>query len=453
MQRTFGTSYRRDLGEGLVLRWSTAEDTERIATLLGTVYRDKADDPPNSNAMRNTRGMMNGDYPLMGPDGFGLIEDTSREGNPVVASTCLWKHTWTYEGIPFGVGRPEMVATDAAYRNRGLIRALFEMVHARSEAEGDLVQAITGIPYFYRQFGYEYALELDERRTTLLSLIPKAKEDESEPFALREATVEDIPEIAALYERRCANSIVSESTSREEWVYEIESWKAHPEFPHFLNIHMIVDAAGQTVGFVAPLSKRRDKTLGIMLMEFAKGVNVQAAMPSVLRSLHTYGLRVELSRPDAPPLSELVFCLGTTHPVYEVLGDELARVKEPPYAWYVRVKDLPAFLMHIAPALEKRLATSPFAGYTGEMKLDFYRGGLRMVFERGSLVSAADWRRPPYGAEASGGFPPLVFLQLLFGHRSIEAVRQAFPDVWVSDEVRPVLKALFPTRPSFVFAW
>src|SRR5438552_3872631 len=102
----------------------------------------------------------------MGPHDFGLIEDTSKEGNPVVACTSLWKHTWTYEGIPFSVGRPEMVATDSAYRHRGFIRALFEMVHERSEAEGDLVQAITGIAYFYRQFGYEYALELEDRRTT-----------------------------------------------------------------------------------------------------------------------------------------------------------------------------------------------------------------------------------------------------------------------------------------------
>ncbi len=57
-----------------------------------------------------------------------------------------------------------MVATDARYRNRGLVRALFEMIHARSSAEGHLVQAITGIPYFYRQFGYEYVLDLDGSR-------------------------------------------------------------------------------------------------------------------------------------------------------------------------------------------------------------------------------------------------------------------------------------------------
>jgi len=413
MQTTFSTSSRRDLGEGLVLRWSTAEDAERIATLLSMAFREKAEEPPNTNVMRVIRGLMNGDHPLMGPHDFGLIEDTSKEGNPVVACTSLWKHTWTYEGIPFSVGRPEMVATDSAYRHRGFIRALFEMVHERSEAEGDLVQAITGIAYFYRQFGYEYALELEDRRTTLVSLIPKAKEGESEPFTLCEAT----------------------------------------DLGHFMKILMIVDVAGQTVGFVAPLAKRWGKNLGVMLLEFAQGVNIQAALPSVLRALHTYGLNVELARPDTPPFSEIGFYLGTTHPVHEVLGDELDRAKEPPYAWYVRVKDLPAFLIHIAAALEKRLAASPVAGYTGEIKLDFYRGGLRMVFEQGRLTAAENWRTQDFEEHVSGGYPPLVFLQLLFGHRSVEELRHAMPDAWVSSEAKPVLKALFPTRPSFVFGW
>jgi len=453
MHTAINTSYRRDLGDGLVLRWSTAEDTERIATLHSMVHRDTAEEPPNTNVMRVIRRLMNGDHPLMGPHDFGVIEDTSKEGNPVVACTCLWKHTWTYEGIPFSVGRPEMVATDPAYRNRGLIRALFEMVHERSEAEGDLAQAITGIAYFYRQFGYEYALELEERRTTPISLIPKAKEGESEPFTLREATGEDIPEIATLYNWRRASSIVSESITRKQWLYEIESWKEHPELGHAFNFQMIVDAAGQTAGFVALDARRRGKGLGVWLLEVAEGVNVQTAMPSVLRALHTCGLNMELARPDVPPLSEIGFYLGTTHPVHEVLGDELDRATEPPYAWYVRVKDLPAFLMHIAPALKKRLATSPVVGHIGEIKLDFYRGGLRMLFEQGRLTVAEPWRVPLYDSNASGGFPPLVFLQMLFGHRSIEALRHTFPDVWVSDEARPVLKALFPTRPSFVFGW
>lgn len=401
----------RDVGNELVMRWSTAEDTDRIANLHGMVHRNAADGPPNNTAMRVIRRLMHGDHPFMGSYDFAVIEDTSREGNPVVACTCLWRHTWTYEGIPFSVGRPEMVATDAAYRHRGLVRALFEMVHERSEAEGDLVQAITGISYFYRQFGYEYALELEDRRTIPLALIPKAKEDASEPFMLREATGSDIPEIAALYNRRRASSIVSESMTRKQWLYEIESWKAHPHLGHRLQLQMIVDAVGRTVGFVALDTRRHSKELGVWLLEFAPGVNMQTVMPSVLRALSSYGLGLELVRPDVPPLRDLNFYLGSTHPIYEVLGNGLQHAMEPPYARYVRVKDLPAFLLHIAPALEQRLATSPVVGHSGEIRLDIYRGGLRMVarartldgcgtLARAALRLACEWWIPSVGLSA-----------------------------------------------------
>ena len=44
-------SYHRDLGDGLVLRWSTPDDAEPLAQLLGTVWRDSADAPPNPRLM------------------------------------------------------------------------------------------------------------------------------------------------------------------------------------------------------------------------------------------------------------------------------------------------------------------------------------------------------------------------------------------------------------------
>jgi hypothetical protein len=172
--------------------------------------------------MGGIRRLMSGDHPLMGSQDFAVIENTNQAGHPIVACTCLWKHTWAYEGIPFQVGRPEMVATDSEYRHRGLIRALFEMVHARSEAEGDLVQAITGIAYFYRQFGYEYALELEVKRIVPLALLPTAKDGEEEPFTLQVATSADIPLIASLYKRRRGGSIVSEIISDQQWRYESE---------------------------------------------------------------------------------------------------------------------------------------------------------------------------------------------------------------------------------------
>jgi hypothetical protein len=39
---------------------------------------------------------------------------------------------------------------------------------------------------------------------------------------------------------------------------------------------------------------------------------------------------------------------------------------------------------------------------------------------------------------------------LLFGYRSLDALRSAFPDVWVNDNVELLVNALFPHRPSRV---
>jgi len=442
--------YRRDLGDGLILRWSTAQDTENIAQLCSMVFRNKADEPANEFMFYWIGRLMRGDHPVMGSGDFGIVEDTRKEGNPLVACTCLWRHTWEYEGVRFAIGRPEIVGSDPAYRNRGLIRALFEMVHARSEAEGHLAQAITGIAYFYRQFGYEYALDLDGKRVTYLSLIPKLKEGESEPFTLREATVEDIPLVMEYYNRRRATSIVWADVSEDYWRYLLEGWKTQPERDKTDTLLMIVDATGAPQGYVLTMTKRRGKGLGVWALDAAAGVNVQAVMPSVLRALQAYGLQMPTSKPDAEPLSEISFMLGRTHPVYDVLGDALAPFQEKPYAWYVRVADLPAFIRHIAPVLEQRLANSMLVGYTGEIKLDFYQGGLRLVFEGGHLKSAENWRVPIYEGNAGAGFPPLVFLQVLFGHRTLNELQQAFPDVWVNNEMEVVLRTLFPARPSFV---
>lgn len=444
--------YRRELGGGLIQRWSTREDTENIAQLCGIVFRDKEDEPLNSDMVRAVRRQMSGDFPLMGPGDYAVIEDTGKEGNPLVACTCLWRREWEYEGIAFGVGQPEFVATHPDYRNRGLIRALFDMVHARSEAEGHLVQGITGIPYFYRQFGYEYALELEGRRVTYLSLIPKAEGSTPEAYALRAATTEDIPMFMELYNRQRAESMVWYAPSEGFWRYQIKEEKDPSLAGKQMCVKMIVDDAGKVQGYVMLATKRWSKRLHVFAVNVADGVSWQAVVSPLLRALHAYGLQIPVVEPDAPALNEISFDLGSAHPVYEVLGEALAPFYEPPYAWYIRVPDVLAFLRHIAPVLERRIANSAAAAaFTGEFTLDFFRGGLHMVFDKGRITQIEPWRAPIYKSDADASCPRLVFLQLLFGYRSLDELRFAFPDVRVENSKAEVLlKVMFPKRVSWV---
>ena len=438
-------NYRRELGGGLLQRWSTPEDTENIAQLCGMVFRDKEDEPLNIRMMESVHRHMSGDFPLMGPGDYAVIEDVGKEGNPFVACTCLWRREWEYDGIAFGVGQPEFVATHPDYRK------LFEMVHARSEAEGHLVQGITGITYFYRQFGYEYALELEGRRDTYLSLIPKAQESTSEPYSLRTATSEDIPLLMELYNGQRSASMVWSITSERFWRYQIQEEKDPTIVGKQMCVRMIVDDAGEVQGYLLVATKRWGKSLDVYALNIAAGVSWQAVTLPLLRALQAYGMQIPAVRPDVPLFHEISFWLGSAHPVYEVLGETLAPFYEPPYAWYVRVPDVLAFTRHIAPALEKRIANSTAAFYTGEFTLDFFRGGMHMVLDKGHITRIEPWHAPAYQNTADASCPALVFLQLLFGYRSLDELRYAFPDVRVENSNAEVLlNALFPKKFSWV---
>jgi hypothetical protein len=440
-------AYRRNLGDGLVLRWSTAADTEELGRLYAHVFRPNAEAPLNRHTVAWVRDMMSGHHPLIGPADFALVEDT-RQGM-IVSATCLLAQIWEYEGIPFGVGRPEVVATEPDYRNRGLVRAIFELIHARSATLGHLAQGITGIAFYYRQFGYEYALDLEGNRVVYFAAIPKLKQDEPEPYHLRDAIPDDIPLVLALYDRERARGPVSTRTDARFWRWVLEG--QNPQAGEGWSVKLIVNAEGRAIGYVLPKRFRRGDQLAVTGLAVEPGASFVAALPSVLRALQTYAESAPADKTDAPPANRLAFALEAAHPVYDALGPRLAATYDPPYAWYVRVPDLPGFIRHIGPALERRLADSIMAGHTGELKLNFYRGGLRLVFESGRLTAAEDWHAQVWGPKPQAGFPPLVFLQLLFGRRSLADLRYALPDVWTEEDAdAALLDALFPARPSWV---
>jgi hypothetical protein len=130
------------------------------------------------------------------------------------------------------------VATAPAYRHRGLSRALLQELHARSETEGDLLQAITGIPYFYRQFGYEYALHLDGGHVILLSSIPEG--EVPSPYLLRDATEKDIPLLQELFEQSVQGQMVAAQIGEDWWRYQVTHWQASRSGEHW-HTRLIVD--------------------------------------------------------------------------------------------------------------------------------------------------------------------------------------------------------------------
>jgi hypothetical protein len=313
---------------------------------------------------------------------------------------------------------------------------------------GDLVQAITGIPYYYRLFGYEMALDLGGGRAGFKSTVPMLKEGESEPFRVRPARLEDVPFIAALYDVTRTRSLVSSVWNEELFRYEIEGKSA--DNVNRWDLRVIETPSGEMAGFLAHVINRWGSMMPLNWYELRPGFSWAAVTPSVMRYLAATG---QDRRPDHgdEAFDAIGFWLGQDHPVYHLLGERLPRVRAP-YAYYLRVPDLPGFIRQIAPVVERRLATSAFSGYTGELKITFYRDGLRLAFEGGRLVTVETYRPEPVGHAGDAAFPGLTFLQLLFGYRSLAELKYAFADCWTeSPEVHALLESLFPKKPSDVW--
>lgn len=438
-------AYRRDLGDGLVLRWSTADDADRLAAMYGAVFRSREDAPFNPRVMAWSRDMARGRDPLIGSDGFALVEDTTT--GEVVAATCLLRQTWEYDGIPVQVGRPEIVGSLASHRRRGLVREVMRLIHARSQRNGDLAQVITGIAWYYRQFGYEYAVELPGDTRIVAADIPELKQGETESLTVRPATEGDIPALARLYDDERAGALISTPIDTAYWRYAVTG--KDPESDGFGRLFVAEDASGEVVGY-AHLSVNLWGDAVYVLGLWLRRGSWFAHYPSLLRGLKRVGEMTPQSVVEPKSFRAITLQLPGEHPARQMLAVMAPSVSKlvNEYAWYVRVADLPPLLRVVAPALERRLAASPYAGYTGDLLIDFYRGGLRMAWRDGKLAEVADWQRPAWGRHRLG-FPPGVFLQLLFGYRSLADLQSAYPDVATEGDASALLPVLFPTRASW----
>ena len=430
----------RELGNGLLMRRATAEDVDALSEFNVNIHGE--DEADRRGVAAWTRDLLTGPHATFQPGDFIIIEEAGT--GRIVSSMCLIPQTWSYEGIEFGVGRPELVGTLPEFRGRGLIRAQFDEVHKWSVERGLIVQAITGIRYYYRQFGYEYALDLN--RWHMGSRVPRLNEGEQENYLIRPAQESDIPFLMSVYEYGTGRGLIRVKWTAEHWhnnLYELSE-----ENPHRLE-YRIIERAGSRdpIGYFAQSPALGSSGVRAFHYELAPGISWLEVTPYVIRSLWESGQ--EFARRENRPCTTFSFLLGVQHPAYDVLGNSVVNGGQP-YAWYLRVPDLVGFLNHIKPVLETRLADSIACGHSGEYLIGMYPKGVRLILENG-LIKFDPWK-PDHADHGNAGFPMLTFTQILFGYRSFEELKFAFPDCWWSDQnTRLLLNILFPKKSSSLY--
>ena len=428
-----------DLGDNLILRFATLDDVDALAEFNTRLHEEVSVAP-------GVRDLMSGNHPTCKASDFTVVEDT--ETGKIVSSLCLISQTWTYSGIPFELGQPEFVATESEYRRRGLVRKQFEVIHALSEARGELVQGITGIPWYYRLFGYEMALDMEAEQVIDGMHIASLKKGETETCRLRARTDADNAFIQDTYAHAIQSQVFACPRSPALWEYEFNGRSAGSDARH--EWLLIEDMEGTRLGYVQHY-QWCDENFLVMRMELKPGVGYLHLIPSLLRELWKKAKATPvIAENDNPEATGVQFMLGREHPVYSVLSKSVVR-KGPPYAWYIRIPNLIAFLQHIQPALEKHLIGTVAEGYSGELKLNFYRSGVHFTFQRGRVTKLTDWT-PGEVEEGDAAFPDLTFLQLLCGRCRTEELTSHFVDCWTNSTATAVLlDCLFPEFASEVW--
>jgi hypothetical protein len=351
---------------------------------------------------------------------FAVAVDGKRR---VACSLCLIPERLRVGEVIFGAGQVEYVATAVDREGQGLVRKVLELAHRWSVHDGNLVELIAGIPHYYRQFGYEYALPFPRLRLVSpgVDLRPPAG------WSVRPATVEDIPELLRLQSAAQATADVAVLPDDAGWW---RWWIGQRQEPEWWVAHRASGAIG-AAGTVGPAPPGIGDAVGM--------VGAPAAdEPAALRALLS---AVDAAATVAGRPAGIEERLGVTTPLVGATHLHPRR-----YSVYVRIADPIAFLDALRPELDRRLATSPWQGATGALEVSTYRRAFALGCEDGRVVSVEDTAPTGRGIQV----PPDKVATLLLGRYGAAGLAEREDDVLLDPDVAGVAEALFPRLTSDV---
>jgi predicted N-acetyltransferase YhbS len=300
----------------------------------------------------------------------------------------------------------------------------------RLRERGCLLSHIQGIPYFYRQFGYEYALPLEGGLRLELRHIP-APPDAG--FTFRLAAPKDVPHLSRLYNETVQDLAIHAPRDEAAWHYLLVHAK---DTDTACERWIVQDTDGHAVGYVGvqryPFGEELTAS-EVSSLSFEAALAVLHHLKELASEREKPGLRLNL--PAGCALMGLARALGAHD-----LGT---------YSWQIHVPDPVALVRALTPVLERRVAASPFAGLTHDLEVSLYREGLLLRFAGGMLLEVADVH--PAQGEVVLRCPPLQFVPLVLGYRTWKELRATYPDVSVPPTWRLLVDTLFPRVTSFLY--
>jgi predicted acetyltransferase len=401
-------------GEFTFQHLETGDDIEQNLELMRTVFEQEGVDNLVKKLITHHLTMTLKDFFVIKHDGN------------MVASLNLIPVEWSIGGIQLKVAEMGCVATLAEYRHRGLQRWLINEFHKRAAEQGYDLCAIEGIPYFYRQFGYEYALPLNQETKISVNQIP----DYEIELNIRPFTDRDIPRAIQLLEESQKKFYVHSIRNEKIWKMQQEtSIASGDKFEGYT-----LEKNGEMVAYIR--IKNRPETKELILIEAVE--THQRTNKAILRFLKDTAKQRGLENVNArisyhDPLANQLVTLGA--------------VQRMPYAWQIRILDYAKIFQKMKSLFEKRFASSTYRHLSMKLTFNFYRYAVEIAVENGRITSI---NKSDSSEDRNVSVNSEVFMQLLLGNRSREELEAIYPDFIVQTSHKDIIDTLFPKMPSHI---
>lgn len=321
------------------------------------------------------------------------------------------------------------VYTERVHRKKGYMRRLYEDTVQYMIAEGYDISMLFGIENFYTKFGYAPGLAGFECKVKTRDA-EMAGQNAAGTHITRPTGEEDMPAVLDLYNANNATRVCSVVRTIEDFSeFHKGTWYGTPP-----DTQLWEDANGKLLAYA--VWDHYDKAVKVAEVE----ARDDALFPTLLSFFGAQAVEkrcedVQLFIPPDHPFAEYVQRFGAEWAVtYPRYGSGM-----------LRLLNQQPFFEKLAPELERRLALSRSAGYTGALTFQTDLGTLALVVNRGSIAVAG---------KASDGLRVELsqdkLTQLVIGYRSARDVLND-PQVKAHGDVLPLLNVLFPKGQPYVW--
>jgi len=314
-----------------------------------------------------------------------------------------------------------IVATAKNYQGRGINKKLTEMLLDKAEELGYNIIGIEGIPYFYRRYGFNYAVPMGSVNFNLDKVETKVDEE----IIIREAKEEDIPFIVNNFKE--ASSKADLCTIKGEGIIKAQMLDYISSITR--KRYLIIEKNQNKVGY---LSLNSGDEVEICDISDNLSFEIYEVVLNYFKKQGKKSINI-----DIPQESKFVKLMER----YDYNWKQW-------YSWQIRILDEFKFLTDIKPVLEERLSNSIYKNEQVDFYYDNYKDLIKFEIDNGQIDLVKEKREEShFGLKLN----PQGAIKLFLGEKSMSEINSFLPDCQMNSKYQELVNILFPKMNSHFY--